>query len=99
VTNAPTKAKVGTNFTNPNPTVNGSTASNPTVTDWLRIYRNGNVYTPYVSLDNKDWVKGAAWSLTAANHYPIKIHLFAFSGGPANTIPAYFDYVHVYSQP
>jgi len=86
-------------FTNPNPTVNGSTASNPTVTDWLRIYRNGNVYTPYVSLDNKHWVKGAAWSLTAANHFPIKIGLFAFSGGPANTIPAYFDYVHVYSQP
>jgi len=87
-------------LSNPRPTVNGSTASNPTVTDWLRIYRHGNVYTPYSSLDGIHWVKGAAWNLTAsASNFPVKIGLFAFSAGTANNIPAYFDYVHVYSQP
>jgi len=87
-------------LSNPQPTVNGSTASHPTVTNWLRIYRHGNVYTPYSSLDGIHWVKGAAWSLTAsAPNFPVKIGLFAFSAGTANNIPAYFDYVRVYSQP
>lgn len=82
---------------NPQPTASGSTASQPTVTNWLRIYRNGNVYTPYSSLDGIHWIKGAAWSLqAAAANFPLKIGLFAFSGGSANTIPIYFDYVHVY---
>ncbi len=86
-------------LSNPRPTLNGSTASNPTVTDWLRIYRHGNVYTAYSSLDGTHWVKGAAWTLTAASpSFPVKIGLFAFSAGPVNNIPAYFDYVHVYSR-
>src|SRR5579884_3418359 len=84
-------------FSNPQPPKNGSTATHPTVTDWLRIYRHGNVYTPYSSVDDVHWVKGTAWDLTAASSsFPIKIGLFAFSGGSANTIPANFDYVHVY---
>ncbi len=87
-------------LSNPRPTLNGSTASNPTVTDWLRIYRHGDVYTPYSSLDGKHWVKGASWNLTAAApNFPVKIGLFAFSAGTANNIPAYFDYVRVYGQP
>lgn len=84
-------------FSNPQPTKNGSTATHPTVTDWLRIYRHGNVYTPYSSVDDVHWVKGTAWDLTAASSsFPIKIGLFAFSSGSANTIPANFDYVRVY---
>jgi arabinan endo-1,5-alpha-L-arabinosidase len=87
-------------FTNRQPTENGSTADNPQVTDWLRIYRHGNIYTPYTSVDGSHWVKGAAWDLEPASpSFPIKIGLFAFSGGPNNTIPALFDYVHVYSAP
>ncbi|GLV53406.1 hypothetical protein KDH_02600 [Dictyobacter sp. S3.2.2.5] len=87
-------------LSNPKPTVNGSTATNPTVTMWLRVYRAGNVYTPYSSLDDVHWVKGNSWDLNPASAaYPIKIGLFAFSAGPVNTIPAKFDYVHVYSQP
>ncbi len=95
----PNEGESWDNLANPTPTVNGSTAFAPTVIDWLRIYRNGNVYTPYTSLDDVHWVKGAAWSLTAAApNFPVKIGLFAFSGGNSNTVPAYFDYVHVYSQ-
>ncbi len=86
-------------LSNPHPTVNGSTASNPTVTNWLRIYRHSNVYTPYSSLDGTHWVKGAAWTLSAsARNFPVKIGLFAFSAGTVNNIPANFDYVHVYRQ-
>lgn len=96
----PNEGESWDNLANPKPTLNGSTASAPTVTDWLRIYRNGNVYTPYTSVDGMHWVKGAAWSMTAAAaNFPVKIGLFAFSAGPFNNIPAYFDYVHVYSQP
>ncbi|GHO88388.1 hypothetical protein KSZ_63940 [Dictyobacter formicarum] len=87
-------------LSNPQPTMNGSTATKPTVTTWLRVYRNGNVYTPYSSLDGVHWVRGNSWDLSAVSAaYPIKIGLFAFSSGPVNTIPANFDYVHVYSQP
>lgn len=87
-------------LTNPKPTLNGSTATAPRVTDWLRIYRRGNVYTPYTSVDDVHWIKGAAWDLEPASQtYPIKIGLFAFSAGPHNDIPALFDYFHVYSQP
>lgn len=96
----PNEGEAWDNISNPKPTLNGSTAYNPTVTDWLRIYRHGNVYTPYSSLDGVHWVKGQAWSLTAAApNFPVKIGLFAFSGGSFNDVPAYFDYVHVYSQP
>ena len=96
----PNEGESWDNLVNPNPTVNGSTAYNPTVTVWLRIYRHGDVYTPYSSVDGTNWVKGAAWSMQAADaNFPIKIGLFAFSGGPANDVPAYFDYVHVYAQP
>jgi hypothetical protein len=70
------------------------------VTDWLRIYRHGDVYTPYSSVDGIHWVQGTAWDLTAASSaFPVKIGLFAFSSGSVNTIPANFDYVHVYRQP
>ncbi len=87
-------------LTNPQLTANGSTAYNPSVTDWLRIYRNGDTYTPYVSLDHVHWVRGQAWTLTAASpSFPIRIGLFAFSGGPNNDVPALFDYVHVYQEP
>ena len=86
-------------LSNAQPTANGSTATKPTVTTWLRIYRNGNVYTPYSSVDGVHWNRGNAWDLSPASPaYPIKIGLFGFSSGPVNTIPAYFDYVHTYSQ-
>ena len=87
-------------LTNPNPTENGSTATNPQVTDYLRIYRNGNVYTPYTSLDGTNWVKGAAWNLTAASSsFPIRIGVFAFAAGGGQDIQAHFHYIHVYSEP
>jgi beta-xylosidase len=96
----PNEGEAWDNISNPKPTLNGSTASNPTVTDWLRIYRHGNVYTPYSSLDGQHWVKGQAWNLSAAAaNFPVKIGLFAFSGGSFNDVPAYFDYVRLYSQP
>jgi beta-xylosidase len=96
----PNEGEAWDNLSNPQPTLNGSTAYNPTVTNWLRIYRHGDVYTPYSSLDGVHWVKGQAWSLSAAApNFPIKIGLFAFSGGSFNDVPAYFDYVRVYSQP
>ncbi len=86
-------------LSNPHSTQNGSTAAHPAVVDWLRIYRHGNVYTPYNSLDGIHWVRGTAWDLTAASSaFPVKIGLFAFSSGPANTISANFDFVHVYRQ-
>ncbi len=85
---------------NPSPTENGSTAYQPRVTDYLRIYRHGDVYTPYVSLDDVQWVKGSAWTLpAAAPGFPVKIGLYAFSAGPNNDVPALFDYVHVSSLP
>jgi arabinan endo-1,5-alpha-L-arabinosidase len=87
-------------LTNAAPTVNGVTAASPQVTDWLRIYRTGNIYTPYTSVDGQTWVKGAAWEITAASPaFPVKIGLFAFAGGSKQHIPARFDYVHVYSEP
>ncbi|EFH85759.1 family 43 glycosylhydrolase [Ktedonobacter racemifer] len=87
-------------LSNPQPTQNGSTATKPTVITWLRIYRDGNVYTPYSSVDGVHWIRGNAWDLSpVSSAYPIKIGLFGFSSGPVNTIPAYFDYVHVYNQP
>jgi hypothetical protein len=87
-------------LTNPQPTTNGLTAYNPGVTNWLRIYRQGDTYTPYVSLDDVHWVRGQAWTLTAASpSFPVRIGLFAISGGPHNDVPAIFDYVHVYSEP
>lgn len=84
-------------LTNAQPITNGLTAPDPHVTDWLRIYRQGNVYTPYVSVDGAHWVRGAAWDLSAADptRFPVRIGLFAFSGGPHNDIPARFAYVRV----
>ncbi len=83
---------------NPNQTENGSAAYQPRVTDWLRIYRHGDVYTPYVSLDDVQWVKGSAWTLpAAAPGFPVRIGLYAFSAGSHNDVPALFDYVHVYT--
>lgn len=87
------------NLANPNPTLNGNTAASPTVVTWLRIYRRGDVYTPYSSLDDVHWVKGTAWSLGAVDAaHPIRVGLFAFSAGPNNNIPALFDYVHAFRQ-
>jgi arabinan endo-1,5-alpha-L-arabinosidase len=86
-------------LTNAQPTPNGSSVQAPTVTDYLRVYRHGAVYQPYTSVDGVNWVKGAAWSLSAVDAaHPVKIGLFAFSGGAARA-PAFFDYVHVYSLP
>jgi len=86
-------------LTNARPVANGVSVQTPTVTDYLRIYRHGSVYQPYTSVDDVNWVKGAAWSLGAVDaHHPVKIGLFAFFGG-SNGAPAFFDYVHVYSLP
>jgi beta-xylosidase len=88
-------------LTNPQPTANGSTASAPTVTDWLRIYDQNGVYTPFYSLDDVHWVKGASWTLTSPNptRFSIKIGLFAFASGTPGPVSVYFAYVHVYSRP
>ena len=86
-------------LTNAQPSPNGASAQAPTVTDYLRIYRHGDVYQPYTSVDGVNWVKGAAWSLSAVDAaHPIKIGLFAFSGGSGRA-PAFFDYVHVSNLP
>ncbi len=95
----PNEGESWDNLSNAQPITNGLTAQAPNVTDYLRIYRRGNVYQPYSSIDGVNWVKGVAWSLTAVDAaHPIKIGLFAFSAG-SNQIPAFFDYVHVSSLP
>ena len=69
------------------------------MTDWLRIYKQGDVYTAYTSLDNVNWVRGQSWDFRPQDiTYPVKIGLFAFSGGPHNDVPALFDYFHVYTR-
>jgi len=86
-------------LTNAQPTPNGASVQAPTVTDYLRVYRHGDVYQPYISVNGVNWVKGAAWSLSAVDaSHPVKIGLFAFSGGSGRA-PAFFDYVHVSSLP
>ena len=69
------------------------------ITVWLRIYRDGNVYTPWYSLDDKDWYRENAWTLASTGRgFPLRIGLFAqdnqnITDPGAN---AWFDYVHVY---
>ncbi len=70
------------------------------ITVWLRIYRDGDVYTPWYSLDDKTWYRENAWTLTSTGRgFPLRIGLFAqdnqnITNPGAN---AWFDYVHVYS--
>jgi len=47
------------------------------------------------------WVKGASWTLMSpdSTSFPIKIGLFAFAGGAPGPVPAYFDYLRVFSGP
>ncbi len=72
------------------------------ITAWLRIYRQGNVYTPWFSLDGKTWSRENAWTLGASGSgFPLRIGLFA-QDNQNITDPgadAWFDYVHVYSMP
>jgi len=86
-------------LSNAQPITNGLTAGAPAVTDYLRIYRRGSVYQPYISVDGVNWIKGQAWSLTDVDAaHAIRIGLFAFSAG-SNKVPVFFDYVRVSSLP
>jgi arabinan endo-1,5-alpha-L-arabinosidase len=72
------------------------------ITVWLRVYRNGNIYTPWFSLDGKTWSRENAWTLNPSGAgFPMRIGLFAqdnqnIANPGAN---AWFDYVHVYQVP
>jgi arabinan endo-1,5-alpha-L-arabinosidase len=77
-------------------TANGGTATDPRVTTWIRVYRHGNLYSAYFSLDGRRWVKGTSWTLTAAGPtFPVRIGLFSFAGGSPQEVPAEFDYFRV----
>ncbi len=69
------------------------------ITVWLRIYRDGDVYTPWYSLDDKTWYRENAWTLSSTGRdFPLRIGLFA-QDNQNITDPgadAWFDYVHVY---
>ena len=72
------------------------------ITVWLRLYKQGNVYTPWLSLDGTTWIRENAWSLHPSSAaFPIKIGVFAQNNQQV-TAPgaqAWFDYIHVYTQP
>ena len=69
------------------------------ITVWLRIYRDGNVYTPWYSLDDKTWYRENAWTLASTGRgFPLRIGLFAQDNQNVTDpgADAWFDYVHVY---
>ncbi len=61
--------------------------------------RDGNVCTPWYSLDDKSWYRENAWTLASTGRdFPLRIGLFA-QDNQNITDPgadAWFDYVHVY---
>lgn len=71
------------------------------ITVWLRIYRHGDVYTPWLSLDGKNWMRENAWTLKSSSPaFPMKIGVFAQNNQQANApgAQAWFDYFNVYTQ-
>jgi len=85
----------------PNGAYKGGNLDPSRVTVWLRIYRHDNVYTPWLSLDDKTWLREDAWTLTPSSAaFPVKIGLFAQNNQQvsATGAQAWFDYVHVYTQ-
>lgn len=72
------------------------------ITVWVRLYRRGDVYTPWFSLDNKTWTRENAWSLKpSSSAFPIKIGVFAQNNQQVTATGAqsWFDYFRVYTQP
>ena len=86
----------------PNGSYAGGNLDPSRITVWLRIYRSGNVYTPWFSLDGTAWSRENAWTLKANDSaFPLKIGMFAQDNqNIANPgAQAWFDYVHVYQMP
>lgn len=79
----------------------GADADPSNITVYLRIYRDGDVYTPWYSYDGVAWERENAWTLRPAGPgFPIRIGLFASNNhqtGAAGA-QAWFDYVHVYQR-
>ena len=89
------------NAQGPNGSYLGGNLDPSHITVWLRIYRHGDVYTPWFSLDDKTWTRENAWTLTSSSsEFPLKIGLFAQNNQQvdATGAQAWFDYFHVYAQ-
>jgi arabinan endo-1,5-alpha-L-arabinosidase len=68
------------------------------ITVWLRIYRKGDTYTPWFSLDGHSWTREDAWTLRpSSKNFPIRIGLFAQNNQQTNVqgAEAWFDYFKV----
>lgn len=76
----------------------GGNADPSRITVWLRLYKDGDVYTPYLSHDGRSWQREDAWTLHASGQFPVRIGLFASDNGALGVAgaQAWFDYVHVY---
>ena len=81
---------------------NGQTGGNinpGNVSAYLRIYREGNILSPWYSHDNRSWSRANAWSLETYNdRFPFQIGLFAQNNQQTDVqgADAWFDYVYVY---
>ncbi len=78
----------------------GGNADPSHITVWLRIYKKGETYTPWLSYDRASWQRENAWTLTASSpRFPIRVGLVAEDNG-ASGVPgaqAWFDYFHLYT--
>ncbi len=69
------------------------------ITAYLRIYKDGSVFTPWYSHDNMTWDRADAWTLNvSSSQFPFQIGLFAQNNQFVNKMGAnaWFDYLHVY---
>lgn len=80
---------------------NGRADDPSRVTVHLRLYRQGEVITPWYSFDGTRWFRENAWSLPPIDDdFPLKIALYASGNHKANDsgakARAWFDYVRVH---
>lgn len=83
---------------------NGRADDPSRITVYLRLYKQGDVITPWYSHDGQTWTRENAWTLEAVNDgFPPKIALYASSNhkadDPGARAKAWFDYVRVYPLP
>lgn len=81
---------------------NGRADDPSRITVQLRLYKQGDVITPWYSHDGRSWYRENAWTLTAASDaFPLKIALYASANHKANDpgarAKAWFDHVTVHS--
>jgi arabinan endo-1,5-alpha-L-arabinosidase len=83
----------------PTPTFAGGNQDPSRVTVTVRIYRHGDVYTPWYTVNGSTWYRANAWTLKPSSPaFPLRIGLFAQNNQQvaAAGAQAWFDYVHVY---